>query len=84
MRLTDETLWENNIMMLSITADCRSCNNAVSVFVHADDYRNYFYNKQLVQNVWPDLTADEREVIIGHSNNYYICGVCWDDMEESE
>jgi hypothetical protein len=68
--------------MLTIQADCKTCNISNSVEVHADDYRNYLYNNQLVQNVWPDLTTDQREIIIGHSNNYYLCDVCWDSMGE--
>jgi len=70
--------------MLTLQADCRTCSVSNSVEVHPDDYRNYLYNNQLVQNVWPDLTVDEREIIIGHSNNYYLCGVCWDSMGEAE
>lgn len=68
--------------MLTIKADCRSCPTSNSIDVHPDDYRNYLYNNQLVQNVWPDLTPSQREIIMGHSNNFYLCDVCWDSMGE--
>jgi hypothetical protein len=66
--------------MLTIKVDCRTCPTSNSVDVHPDDYRNYLYNNQLVQNVWPDLSPSQREIIMGHSNNFYLCDVCWDSM----
>ena len=69
--------------MLTIQANCDTCSASNSVEVHSDDYRNYLYNNQLVQNVWPDLTADQREIIIGHSVGIYMCNVCWNSLEES-
>ena len=65
--------------MLTIKADCRTCSTSNSVDVHPDDYRNYIYNNQLVQNVWPDLSPSQREIIMGHSNNFYLCDTCWGD-----
>ena len=69
--------------MLTIQANCDTCFASNSVEVHPDDYRNYLYNNQLVQNVWPDLTPSQREIIMGHSNNFYLCDTCWDQVEES-
>lgn len=67
--------------MLTIKADCRTCHTSNSIDVHPDDYRNYLYNNQLVQNVWPDLSPSQREIIMGHSNNFYLCDTCWGDEE---
>jgi len=70
--------------MLTIQADCHACTTTNSIDVHPDDYRNYIYNNQLVQNVWPDLSPSQREIIMGHSNNFYLCDVCWDSMGDKE
>ena len=71
-------------MLLTISAKCRACPTSNSIEVFADDYRNYFHNNQLVQNVWPDLSPDQREVIMGHSNNFYLCASCWDKMGDEQ
>jgi len=70
--------------MLTITTVCNACSSSNSVNVHGDDYRNYMYNNQLVQNVWPDLTTDQREIIIGHRQGMYYCSPCWDNLFEEE
>ena len=66
--------------MLTIQADCHACTTTNSIDVHPDDHRNYIYNNQLVQNVWPDLTTDQREIIIGHNSGAYYCSPCWDRL----
>lgn len=73
-----------NNTMLTITSVCNGCGTSNSVDVHSDDYRNYMYNNQLVQNVWPDLTTDQREIIIGHRQGTYYCSPCWDNLFEEE
>ena len=70
--------------MLTITTVCLGCLSSNSVDVHPDDYRNYIYNNQLVQHVWPDLTSDQREIIIGHGQGTYYCSPCWDNLFEEE
>lgn len=67
--------------MLTIQADCHTCTTTNSIDVHPDDYRNYIYNNKLIQNVWPDLSPSQREIIMGHSNNFYLCDTCWGDEE---
>ena len=67
--------------MLTIKVDCRTCPTSNSVDVHPDDYRNYLYNNQLVQNVWPDLSPSQREIIWG-IQIIFICvmfaGTAWE------
>ena len=70
--------------MLTITTVCNACLTSNSVDVHTDDYRNYMYNNQLVQNVWPDLNADQREIIVGHNSGLYYCPPCWDNLFEDD
>ena len=70
--------------MLTIHAICNECLKSNSIDVHPDDYRNYMYNNQLVQNVWPDLNADQREIIVGHNSGLYYCAPCWDKLFEDD
>ncbi len=74
-------------MLLTIEKDCRSCVESKAVEVFADDLKYYIKNKALVQNVWPDLSADDRELILAWANNHsYYCPTCWDKLfpEEEE
>jgi hypothetical protein len=46
------------------------------VTVDLDDYQLYLKG-ELVQNVWPRLSPEEREIIIG-VDGYHLCPECWD------
>jgi hypothetical protein len=73
-------------MLLTIERDCRSCVESKSVEVFADDLKYYISNKNsLVQNVWPDLDANDREIIMAWSNGHpYYCSSCWDKLFPEE
>lgn len=59
---------------VSLIIRCRTCGIDHRVMVnsaHLDDYEN----GELVQNAFPYLTPDERELIISRT-----CGKCFDQM----
>lgn len=56
---------------ITITNKCPFCGKASSVIVPAKNYTDYM-NGMSVQDAFPNLTADEREVILTG-----ICKKCW-------
>lgn len=58
----------------AILATCPFCGNLNVVTVNEDDYWNW-QNGTLIQDAFPYLTADEREII-----KTGICPDCWDKM----
>jgi hypothetical protein len=67
--------------LITISRDCRSCVESKGVEVFSDDLKYYINNNSLVQNVWPDLSADDRELIMAWSSGHpYFCPTCWDKL----
>ena len=68
-------------MMMTVYTTCPFCGTINEISVDADGYFNWKYNGELVQNALPELSADEREMLISG-----ICPKCWDNMfpEEEE
>lgn len=57
-----------------IKARCFTCNNVFEIAVNKNDY--YAWKRgTLIQNAFPYLTADDRELLISHT-----CGKCFDAM----
>lgn len=63
---------------LEILCECPFCGKVNSVMVVADDYAAYLEG-MLIQDAFPYLSADERELIMTG-----ICPACWNDMWETE
>ena len=69
---------------VKITARCSSpfgslgtCNEKEdSVLVTMADYDKYLAGG-LVQDVWPMMPAQDREIIMGSRAGYYLCSDCW-------
>jgi hypothetical protein len=55
--------------------ECRMCGNSWQLEVDGYDYDAWRYQGVLVQDAFPYLTVDERELIISST-----CGQCWDNM----
>ena len=64
--------------MIAITSECKMCPTKETVNVTEADYAAYTIGGQLVQNVWPGFTSQQREIIMGASNGFYLCSTCWD------
>ena len=64
---------------VTIKRTCVRCGNIVPIQVEEDDLKLYnSENRPHVQDCFPYLTPDEREMFISG-----ICKVCWDDMFSS-
>ena len=71
-----------------VSAECRHCKTTDSLRVEDGPYNRWLNREGLVQDVFPDLTPDQRELLIGHRGGWFICHRCWDvvfgDDEEEE
>lgn len=74
------------------TATCSSCDKSSTVVVTCGEIKRFVYGSELVQKIWPDLSADDRETLIGwrsqrHDDSncgeptgFHLCGDCWDNQ----
>lgn len=64
-----------NYKEVTIVTECPICHHANEVMVNEEDYLAWAFDGELVQNAFPYLSADEREMLISG-----ICPTCWDKM----
>ena len=62
-----------------VTIECPICHHANEVMVNEEDYLAWAFDGELVQNAFPYLSADEREMLISG-----ICPTCWDKMFDED
>jgi len=60
-------------MKVAIQCKCPICGQKNIVFVELEDYYKWTSGAGLVQEIFPYLFADERELLVSG-----ICGSCWD------
>ena len=73
--------------MATVRATCAtsSCDVSQTVTVSNTAGDRVQLREGLVQDLFPDLSLQEREVVMGARNKYgYYCGPCWDKMFPSE
>ncbi len=68
---------------LTRRATCLICKKVEYVTVKVKDWDRYVHQGLAVQDVWPDMSADERELIIS-SQMPTPCSVCWDKYMRCE
>jgi hypothetical protein len=61
---------------MEVTEHCRSCQHQITVEVEQDDLDRWEAG-ELIQNVMPYLSAEEREFLISR-----ICPNCWNELFE--
>jgi hypothetical protein len=59
-----------------VQATCASCAEIDTVEVDAEMYEKWLRKLLSVQDAFPQLSAAERETLIG-SKGYYLCNKCW-------
>ena len=64
--------------MTAVTKPCLHCNETSTLTVDADAYRSW-KSGVLIQEAFPDMTADDRELLISG-----IHPACWDAMFGAE
>ena len=71
--------------MATVKAACRSCNDEESVTVPDLAWNRFDMREGLVQELFPDLSLHDREVVMGARNGYgYYCAPCWDKIFPSD
>ena len=61
-------------MTATICVQCPSCNEVSEVLAPVDGFRRWQAG-ELIQDALPELTPDEREILISG-----ICNDCWKEM----
>jgi hypothetical protein len=60
---------------IAVIVKCIECGKDVSIIVNKKDLNRYNSTNDLVQNIFPYLSANEREIFISQ-----ICGECYDKI----
>ena len=77
-------------MMRELKATCTQCKRVFRLRVNAEVHDRYLFRGGLVQEMFPALTPDEREVVINadppyqHGFTYYVCAECWPKLHNEE
>jgi len=67
--------------MATIKAECGYCEDEQSLEVDDVPWNKFQLREELVQVLFPDLSAPERELVMGARNKFgYYCASCWDKM----
>ena len=62
---------------IEIQIRCVSCGKGYSLYVNSEDWEEYYNsdNRRYIQDIFPYLTPDERELLMSH-----ICSDCWEEV----
>ena len=63
-----------------VAATCSTCGNTDRMTVDAGKLGRFMLREALVQQLFPSLSAPERELVMGHRNGFYLCAKCWDKV----
>ena len=67
------------------SATCTMCDAVNTVVVKCGEIKQYL-SGSLVQHVWPDMSCENRETLIGwlaqhrSPSGFHLCGECWDSQ----
>lgn len=66
---------------MTVVEKCQTCSTVYDIVVEAQDYYDWARGAKYLQDAFPYLTADERELLLSHT-----CGPCFNAMfpEEDE
>ena len=63
--------------MINLITKCPSCGKETKLMVTEQQYKDLNDGKKLIQNIFPDWSPEDRELLITG-----ICSNCWDKMFE--
>jgi len=64
---------------IKLLYNCIFCGNTEEIIVKEKDYEAYLRGEGHIQEIFPYLTADQREIMISG-----ICGKCFDGILEDD
>jgi hypothetical protein len=62
-------------------ANCFICNSRHTSPKVTNEELVRYGKGELVQNVWPDMGIEDREIIVGSRTGFYMCSTCWEEEE---
>ncbi len=65
--------------IVNIEVACVSCGNPQHMQANADGYIEWRYGDKYIQEAMPELSVDDREMLISG-----VCGKCWNNMFKEE
>tara|TARA_R110002153_G_scaffold65918_3_gene176316 strand:- start:1072 stop:1299 length:228 start_codon:yes stop_codon:yes gene_type:complete len=72
-------------MMATVKAMCGICAAKETLTVSNTAWDKFNDREGLVQELFPDLSLHDREVVMGARNGYgYYCAPCWDKIFPSD
>lgn len=60
---------------MKLVKECSVCGKVIDISMTFEQYQKWKYKKDLVQNIFPELSKGLREVLISG-----ICPECWEKM----
>lgn len=73
--MNNVSIVESSETLVVMSATCVECGSyGFSLTVKYDAFMRWVTRSDLVQNIFPDVTAADRELFFGSG----ICGACWD------
>jgi hypothetical protein len=66
-------------MKLKFISECRFCGKVVEIEMTYQQFIAWRDRKDLIQNIFPELDADQREFLLSG-----ICPKCWEEKFPSE
>jgi len=70
--------------MKTIETQCRECRGTTQTEVDETQLERYMQRIGLLQNMFPEHSAEQREAILGYRGGYYLCPACWDRVFADE
>ena len=61
--------------MIRLAIKCPHCSKINNIYMSKKKYDEYINQKDLIQNIFPDITPQEREILISG-----ICPDCWNEI----
>jgi|TARA_R110000822_G_scaffold105540_1_gene233369 hypothetical protein len=72
-------------MMATVKAMCGGCTGKETMTVSNTAWDKFQRREGLVQELFPDLSLHDREVVLGARNGFgYYCAPCWDKIFPSD
>lgn len=60
---------------MKLIKECVECRKVIEIEMTFEQYKKWKYKEDLVQNIFPELSKEVREVLISR-----ICPECWEKM----
>jgi hypothetical protein len=68
--------WLNpDVDVINIVRKCIHCNEETLITLDNDRFKAWQVDREFVQNVWPEATTDDREMLISGTHPK-----CWEEM----